>query len=517
MFDGENNELRQKLINLMYLVFITLAFIYLPSDFIDTSKYLINSFEQTEKEYNSKIEAKKELLNEQLYINTPLAQDYYNIVDVSVAIDSTNKHIDRMINSIYNEVGGKSVYGYLNRSKNFLIANDLIVDNGEAAILYEQLEKIKQKITGYNLKNITPFLDSLIPSQLDIKNTVGKSKNWGSFFFSKTPLAVVNTNLQKIKSDLAFTKFKLVEYLAGNSSNGESDKKISILSSNSIAVEVLAAKSFLLGDKVAFRVILLDSSKGAGVGDGTGKYKGVKSYIKKGGDIIKQLKVGKGGVISYTANETGKFQLVVEDSAKSTTQNFTVTNLRTAFTEKNSPELMYMGIDNPIQIQASEIELSSIETEIDFGEVIPFGGKYYLRFPKEGLARLKVYSRNSDGRYLVVQKTYKVVKLPNPVVTIDGKSGGSISQKILQVQDKLNTSSTLVENEGVYNILSYEVIRVHRRGKESVINRGYVFSYETRKLLKETNSGDLIIIDNIKVKATDGTLKDVNPVVFSIR
>lgn len=516
MFDGENNELRQKLINLMYLVFITLAFIYLPSDFIDTSKYLLRSLEQTEKEYTAKIDEKKGLLNEQLYINTPLAQDYYNIIDISVDIDSANVHIDRIMSSINKKVGGKNEYGYINRSKNFLLANDLVINNGEAFILKEHLEKIKQKITGYNLKNIAPFFDALIPSEIDIKNTVGKSKSWGNFFFSKTPLAVVNTNLQKIKSDLVFTKFKLVEYLAGNASSGESDKKVSILSSNSIAVEVLAAKSFLLGDKVAFRVILLDSSKGKG-GGGTNNYEGVKSYIKKGGEIVKQLKIGEGGIISYTANSTGKFQLIVEDSSKTTTQNFTVTNLRTAFTEKNSPELMYMGIDNPIQILASEIDLNSIETEIDFGEVIPFGGKYYLRFQKEGLARLKVYSTNKDGRYLVVQKTYKVVKLPNPVVSIDGKSGGSISQKILQVQDKLNTGSSLVENEGVYNILSFEIIRVHRRGKESVINRGDVFSYEARKLLKETNSGDLIIIDNIKVKATDATLKDVNPVVFSIK
>jgi gliding motility-associated protein GldM len=517
MFDGgENNELRQKLINLMYLVFITLAFIYLPSEFIDTSKYLTHSFKQTELEYTAKIEEKKGLLNEQLYINTPLAQDYYNIIDISVDIDSTNTHIDRMMTTISNAVGGNNAYGYLNRSKNFILANDLVIDNGEAAILQEQLEKIKLKITGYNLKNITPFLDSLIPSEVDIKNTAGKSKNWSSFFFSKTPLAIVITNLQKIKSDLVLTKFKLVEYLAGNASSGESDKKVSILSSNSIAVEVLAAKSFLLGDKVAFRVILLDSSKGEG-GSGTKNYEGVKSYIKKGGEIVKQLKIGEGGIISYTANSTGKFQLVVEDSSKTTTQNFTVTNLRTAYTEKNSPEQMYMGIDNPIQIQASEIDLKSIETEIDFGEVIPFGGKYYLRFPKEGLARLKVYSTNKDGRYLVVQKTYNVVKLPNPVVSIDGKAGGSISLKILQVQDKLSTSSTLVENEGVYNILSYEMIRVHRRGKESVINRGDVFSYDARKLLKETNSGDLIIIDNIKIKATDGTLKDVNPVVFSVK
>lgn len=516
MFDGENNELRQKLINLMYLVFITLAFIYLPSDFIDSTKYLTNSFEQLENEYTQKLEEKRAVLNEQLYINTPLAQDYYNIIDVSADIDSTNMHIDRMIGEVIKSVGGKNENGFLKRSKNFLLSNDLFIDNGEASILQNQLEKIKQKIAAYNLKNITPFLDTLIPSQINLKNAVGKSKNWEGFFFSKTPIAVVNTTLKKLKADLVYTKFKLVEYLSGNASRGESNKKVSILSSNSIAVEVLAAKSFLLGDKVAFRVILLDSSKHGG-GNGTGKYKGVKSYIKRGGNIVQQLKVGSGGVISYTANQTGKFQLVVEDSANTTTQNFTVTNLRTAFTERNSPEIMYMGVDNPIKIQASEIDLNSITTEIDFGEVIPFGGKYYLRFPSEGLARLKIYSTNKDGRYLVIQKTYKVVKLPNPVVTIDGKSGGSISRKILKVQDKLGINSPQIEDDGIYNVLSFELLRVSRTGKESVVNRGNEFSYEARKILKETNSGDLIIIDNIKVKATDGTLKDVNPVVFSVK
>ncbi len=514
MFNVENSDLRQKLINLMYLVFITLAFIYLPSDFIDATKYIQNSFVQTEKEYNTKVEANQGLLKESLYINTPLAEDYYNILNVSIDIDSTDAHINRMLQTIQSTVGGNNEYGFLNNSKNFLLGNDLIVNSGDATILQRQIEKVKQKIKGYDLKNVTPFLDDILPTSIDLKNAVGKEKSWENFFFSKTPIAVISTNLQKIKSDLAYTKFKLVEYLVSNVSKGESNKKISILSSNSIAVEVLAAKSFLLGDKVAFKVILLDSTKGAGAGNG---YKNVKAYIKKGRNIVKKLKIGKGGVISYLANESGTFKLIVKDTANTSTLKFVVKNLRTAFTEKNSPEEMYMGIDNPIQIEASEIDLNSIETEIDLGEVIPFGGKYYLRFQSEGIAHLKVYSANKDGRYLVVQKTYKVKKLPNPVVTIDGKSGGSISQKILQVQDKLVAQSTLITVEDVYNILSFEVIRVHRRGKDVAVNRGGVFGYETRKLLRETNSGDLVIIDNIKIKATDGTLKEVSPVVFSVK
>ncbi len=521
MFGNSNNELRQKLINLMYLVFITLAFIYLPSDFIDSSKYLKRTFEQNEQEFALKTANQKSLLNEQLYLNTPLAQDYYNIMDIALAIDSATAHINRMQSTLELNVGGYNGNNYINKSKNFLLSSNLLVDDGRASVLEAQIEAIKERVRGHNLANITPFLDSLLPTNIKIVNSKGKNKTWESYFFSKTPVAMVSTNLSKIKADLAYTKLKLVEYLINNVSNGNSDKNVSILSSNSIAVEVLAAKSFELGDKIAFKVILLDSlRKGKGNGSGGasgGDYSGIKTYLKKGGKFIKTLNIGDGGIVSFTANETGKFELVVEDSAKVNTQNFTVTNLRNAYTEKNSPEIMYLGIDNPILIQTSRLEGQEIETEIDMGEVIPFGGKYYLRFTSEGLAHLKVYAKNKDGRFLVTEKTYEVKKLPTPSILLDGKAGGNISQKILQVQNKLVALAPNIDVNDIYNILSFEVIWVHSRGKESVVNRGETFTYEARKLLRETKSGDLVVIDNIKIKATDGTLKDVAPIVFSVK
>ncbi len=505
----------------MYLVFITLAFIYLPSDFIDSSKYLKRTFEQSEGEFALKAANQKSLLSEQLYLNTPLAQDYYSIMDIAIAIDSATAHINRMQNALEISAGGYNGNNYINKSKNFLLASNLLVDDGRATLLEKQIEAIKEKIRGNNLKNITPFLDSILPTNIKIVNSKGKNKTWESYFFSKTPVAVVGANLAKIKADLAYTKLKLIEYLVNNVSDGNAEKNISILSSNSIAVEVLAAKSFELGDKIAFKVILLDSlRKGKGKGNGgsgDGDYSGIKTYLKKGGKFIKTLNIGDGGIVSFIANETGKFELVVEDSAKANTQNFTVTTLRNAYTEKNTPEVLYMGIDNPILIQTSRLEGQEIEAEIDMGEVIPFGGKYYLRFAAEGLAHLKVYAKNKDGRFLVVEETYEVKKLPAPSISLDGKAGGNISQKILQVQNKLVANAPSIDAEDIYNILSFEVIWVHSRGKESVVNRGETFTYEARKLLRETRNGDLLVIDNIKIKATDGTLKDVAPVVFSVK
>lgn len=502
----------------MYLVFITLAFIYLPSDFIDSTKYLKRSLELNANEFEQKIENQKGLLSEQLYVNTPLAQDYYGIMDIMRDIDTATANINRMQETLLHGVEGYNANNYINKSKNFLLAGRLLVDNGQTEQLENQIENIKEKIRANNLKNIAPFLDSLLPTKITIINSVGKEKNWNTYFFNKSPMAMVTTNLSKIKTDLAYTKLKLIDYLVSNSSNGNSEKNVSILSSNSITVEVLAAKSFVLGDKVAFRLIMLDSvGKGSGKGNGSGDYSGIKTYLKKGGKIVKQLKVGDQGIVSFTANETGAFELVIEDSTGTTKQNFVVTNLRTAHTEKNSPEIMYMGIDNPIQIQANGLEGQNIETEIDLGEVIPFGGKYYLRFDSEGIAHLKVYAKNNDGRFLVIEKSYEVKKLPDPMVMIDGRAGGSISQKILQVQSGLKAQAANISIDDVYNILSFEVIRVHSRGKESVVNRGQEFTFETRKLLREAKSGDLVVIDNVKVKATDGSLKEVAPIVFNIK
>jgi hypothetical protein len=509
MFGSGNNELRQKLINLMYIVFITLAFIYLPSDFVDSSKYISLSLYNNGNEYQKKIADKDEFLDEQLYLNSPLAQDYYNIVDVKDAIDSTTLLVENMLGLLYSNMGGYNKNNYLKGSKNFLVSGRLFVKEGNtAATLKNNIEDIKQKMRTYNLTGIILNLDSILPTAISMRGSNGKERLWENYFFNKVPAAVAITNLLKIRSDLLYTKYKLVEYLVNNISKTKAENGISILSSNSIGIEVLASKNFILGDKVAFRLVMLDSSRG---------FDNVKTYVKQGNKTIKELKAGVNGMVSFTANQTGKFEFVVIDSIKVVKKDFTVTNLRTAVPEKNKPEVLYMGIDNPIQLQYTELNRADLVLEIDLGEIIPFGGKYYLRFAKEGFAHLRVYSTNPDGRFLVTEKEYEVKKLPIPVAKIDNRMGGNISRKILQVQDKLVVQSEEPGLDEAYIIISYDVIKVGSYTKESTVNKGKDFSSETRKMVRDVKTGDLLVFDNIKVEGTDGALKEIAPIVFSVK
>ena len=50
---GTGRMLRQKLINLMYLIFIVLAFLYIPSNFIDVFKDLNSTFEKSATEFDN--------------------------------------------------------------------------------------------------------------------------------------------------------------------------------------------------------------------------------------------------------------------------------------------------------------------------------------------------------------------------------------------------------------------------------------------------------------------------------
>lgn len=508
MFGSDSNELRQRLINLMYLVFITLAFIYLPSEFIDSSKYLRISFNQSAKEYQQQLDRRQNMLDEQLYFNSPLAEDYYSIMEISADIDTAVSHIERMNQAMITGVGGYSMESYINKSKNFLIAGKLIVEGGQATQLREQIEGIRQKIRSFNLEGIAPYMDSLLPSGLTIQGSSGKTKIWEDYFFGKTPTAIVVTNLAKIKADLLFTKLKLADYLTSNISSAKSDKNISILSSNSVAVEVLASRNYQLGDKIVFHVQLQDSGKG---------YGGIKAYVKEGEKVVRQLSVSPNGLVTFRGNKTGSYQLVVEgDSTIMVKQNFTITNLRTAFTEKNNPEVMYLGIDNPVEVHSTGFQVQNLQLELDFGEVIPFKGNYYLRFDKEGIAHLKIVAFNEEGSYPVAEKAYMVKKLPAPEVTLDGRAGGNISRKILHVQEKLVAGLGEIPADA-YKIISYEVIKVNSRSKEAVTNRGDAFTRDARNLVKNTTTGDLLVIDNIKVQAVDGTLKEAAPVVFSVK
>jgi len=67
---GTSRVLRRKIINLMYLIFIVLAFLYIPSNFIDVFKDLNSTFEKSAKEFDNTLTANQ--LNNLYNFNTLL-------------------------------------------------------------------------------------------------------------------------------------------------------------------------------------------------------------------------------------------------------------------------------------------------------------------------------------------------------------------------------------------------------------------------------------------------------------
>ena len=57
------------------------------------------------------------------------------IMEISSSIDSAVSHIERMNHTLVAGVGGFNLESYINKSKNFLIAGRLIVEDGQATEL----------------------------------------------------------------------------------------------------------------------------------------------------------------------------------------------------------------------------------------------------------------------------------------------------------------------------------------------------------------------------------------------
>ncbi len=217
--EEENHErkvLRNKMVSFMYLIFIVLAFIYIPSDFVDTIKDIDTSLSLSSKEINS---AKNYNL---LLVKAGLATDTLNKLNTS----GTNfQRISKLTDSISNELeivrqqvlsvsGGLNNYGYLKNAKDNQFTDKIMLEDGMATKIRSMLIDYKTHVaqSGSSIKQTT--LDSILSTSEKIKTSKGKDIEWEKFYFYKMPLTVSVALISKFQNDIkAIESMAMDEYL----------------------------------------------------------------------------------------------------------------------------------------------------------------------------------------------------------------------------------------------------------------------------------------------------------------
>jgi hypothetical protein len=189
-------------------------------------------------------------------------------------------------------------------------------------------------------------------------------------------------------------------------------------------------------------------------------------------------------------------------------------------------ETFYVGIPNLVLREFNYLLGVDFDFEITpNAPVIPQGNSFYIKFPKVGQYTFRFSDKRKFKRKVSFEKKVMVQMIPPPQVKLSGDASNSF-RVTASIKDLFN-ANRLVGYLQIYDIPnfpgrinSYYVTRIPKEDdgtpQERILNYGDVFSAELQKMLRKLKKGDLLLFDNIQVTMIDGTSRIASPLTYKI-
>jgi gliding motility-associated protein GldM len=333
-----------------------------------------------------------------------------------------------------------------------------------------------------------------------------------------------------MQSDVRNTEADIIKLLRENIDAG------SLKFTSAEAIQIPTSTFVLRGD--SFRSQIFISAKDTTqdpliyVGEydsiGPGKYEMVGDY-----DTIKVLN-GK-GIFSRRANVTGmqNWGGLISMKTESGTKtypfkgNYLVAN-KTAVVSPVNMNILYLEVDNPLQISVPGFSAGEITASISNGSIVPIkksSGEYKARPSKKGKASVTLYAKIDDKRTKMGAVEFRVKEVPPPKakVQLAKQAGGTWMIDKMQL---VNSGGVLAELKdfdfkGVrYLITSYRLTGMYKGEQMKEDTKGPEFSPKMINIIKNTKSGNTITISNIKARRVDTKNtkeRQLDPLVLEIK
>jgi hypothetical protein len=172
--------------------------------------------------------------------------------------------------------------------------------------------------------------------------------------------------------------------------------------------------------------------------------------------------------------------------------------------------VLYIGVDNPISVAASGADDSRVTISV-------VGGGGTVSKLDTGLYNVKVSTQTNecvvsvfvDGQ-LTGSTKFRVRLLPHPSATVGGlTSGATISADALRKQSGVGVYLMNSPFDIKYEVVGFTLVLPGEKGTINTVEcEGNVFSPKAKEYLdRYAKPGDIVTIENIRVKGPDGQIK----------
>lgn len=501
------NSPRQKMINLMYLVFIAMMALNVSTEVLDGFELVESSLRTSIKNATHRNALVIEDMEAYFKTNPEKVREWYEkSKEVQLRSDSLYTYIDHLKQKIVREADGKNGDPYNIDHKDDLEAASRIMlapVTGEGKKLRTAIEDYRSMI-GQMLTDTAKLhiLESTLTTQAPRK--VGLNiRTWETALFENMPVSAAVTLLTKLQSDVRYAEGEVLSSLLNSVDVG--DYRV-----NQIVAQVIPQSQIVMrGSPYKANIVLsaVDSTK--------------RPRIFVNGKV---LPGESKGLFSVNTGSVGTFPIkgyieLPGSDGGIVRHNFESEYYVTEPSATVAPVLMnvlYAGIENEIRIAVPGVPSGNVTATMTNGTLSKRGDLWVARPVQVGTeAIVTVHARMSDGRSVEMAKnTFRVRQLPDPMPYLEYKDptgnmrrfkGGSIAKRNLMDADGILAAI----DDGIlniqFNVISFELTFYDSMGNAiPEVASGSKFSQRQKDRIRNLARGKRFYITRVVAKGPDG-------------
>ncbi|MFA5556608.1 MAG: gliding motility protein GldM [Flavobacteriaceae bacterium] len=510
---------RQKMINLMYLIFIAMLALNMSKEVLSafglfnekfelsnanamqTNAQIMDALNQKASDDPSNFKKPKEVADKVV----ALTKDFYNYVEELKSSITDGVELD--------EKTGKLPYEAMDKADAIdytWFKGDGLTEKGQEIVATIDKYREDMKVAIGTDKKYSPIVADLETKfntdDVNVKGMV-KPMSYLDYHYKGFPGIASLTKLSAMQSDAKTAESNVLNALIGNTAIAQASM------SNYKAIVVLDKNAFYQGEQVTGRVVLgrYDESTiptDVKVNAGT-------ASIENGQAVFS---IGAGSVGEHDI--TGEFTFMEDGKPipiKIEGQYVVVPKPNSANISADKMNVVYIGVDNPMTISFAGISDNNVTATAPGLSKLSGTGKYNWR-PQGGgnEVTVSVTGKLPDGTSVSDKKTFRVKTIPAPATDLRGITGGTKGSKENLINSPVKVKFDDFDFDVKTTVIQFEV---KAQGSPIVVCQGNRFSPAAVAAINKVPKGGNVIISNVKtrIEGTNVPIKDSTPFVWEIQ
>ncbi|MCD8193838.1 MAG: gliding motility protein GldM [Tannerellaceae bacterium] len=509
------NSPRQRMINLMYLVFIAMMALNVSSEVLDGFGLVEDSLQTTISNSSRRNEIVAGELDAYYQSNPGKVQEWYTKGrEVKLASDELYDYIQDLKVKIVKAADGKDGdVDNINHKDDLEAASRVMLApiSGEGKNLRERIDSYREMLAEMVQDSAkTRILEASLSTTAPHKAGLN-IRTWETALFENMPVAAAVTLLTKLQSDVRYAEGEVLSNLLSSVDVG--DYRV-----NQITAQVIPQSQIVMrGSQYKANIVLsaVDSTK--------------RPAIFVNG---KQLSDEDHGMFSVTTGVTGTFPVkgyieMPGSDGSIMRREFESEYYVTEPSATVAPTLMnvlYAGIDNPIRIAVPGVPSGNVTATMTNGTLTRNGDLWIAKPSQVGTeAIVTVNARMADGRMVETARTsFRVRALPDPLPYIEYKDqngnirkfkGGSIAKRSLVEADGILAAIDDDLLDVKYTVLRFELTFFDSMGNViPEVSQGSQFTDRQKDYIRRLTRGKRFYVSRVVAKGPDGIERTIPPI-----